>query len=149
MSIIDMIKRDHDEARELMETITLEHDAREAAETFEELKTALLAHAKTEEEVLYPALARQEETHELVLEAKEEHTLAEQLLDELERGDSSDEAWHAKFVVLKTNVEHHMREEEKELLPKMKKMLNREDMDVLAEDFEEAKARHEGALVVA
>lgn len=149
MSIIEMIKRDHDEVREMMETIALEHDSEAASEDFEELKMALLAHAKTEEEVVYPVLARHGETHELVLEARVEHKLAEQMLDELERGDAGEEEWRAKFMVLKTNVEHHIQEEEKELLPKMKKIFNNEDMDALAEDFEEAKMRHEGRLVAA
>lgn len=149
MSIIEMIKRDHDEAREMMQTIALEHDAEEASEDFEELKMALLAHAKSEEEVVYPVLARQDETRELVLEARQEHRLAEQMLAELERGDASDEEWRAKFAVLKTNVEHHIQEEEKEILPKMKKVLPKDELEDLAEDFEEAKVRYEGRLVTA
>lgn len=147
MNIVDLIKRDHDEAKELMETIALERDPAQAMESFGELKTALTAHAQAEQEVLYPAMKVIDETRELTLEAYEEHALAMQLMDELEQEDASSETWRAKFMVLKTNVEHHVREEEKELLPKAKRLLPKDEMSTLAEDFEEARARYEGVAV--
>ncbi|MBI1907891.1 hemerythrin domain-containing protein [Candidatus Uhrbacteria bacterium] len=147
MNIFDMIIRDHDEAKELMEVIAKERDTEEACTAFEELKAALLAHAKAEQEVLYHALRERRETHALILEADEEHRLAEQMLDELERGDASDDEWHAKFVVLKHSVEHHMREEENALLPKAKHVLSRDEVAELTDDFVDAKAKYEGVLV--
>lgn len=147
MNIVDLIKRDHDEAKELMETIALEHDPAAAMESFTELKNALSAHAKAEQEVLYPELKVLDESRPLTLEAYEEHALAEQLLDELSQEDAAAETWRAKFVVLKEVVEHHMKEEEKELLPMAKRLLTKDNMATLAEDFAAARARYEGVAV--
>lgn len=121
-----------------MEAITDSESSEERSHLFAELKSKLDAHAEAEEDVLYSRLRNEEPTHNLVLEADEEHRLAKQLLGELEKADIDDK-WMAKFLVLKTNVEHHVHEEENLLLPRAKRVFTKEEARDMVDEFVDAK----------
>ena len=92
-----------------IETACEEEEFDEIAEPFAILKTKLTAHAKGEEQAVYPRFAElSDEIKDLIGEAKEEHSLVEDKLEELARIDVKDEEWKAKFTVLKELVEHHV-----------------------------------------
>jgi hemerythrin-like domain-containing protein len=103
------------------------------------LKQELDVHARIEEQIFYPAIKEAEETHEITLEAIEEHNVVKQLLAELEQLPVSEETWTAKLTVLKENVEHHVEEEEGEMFPKAKKVLSEEQVETLGTRMEAAK----------
>lgn len=138
MTIFDILEKDHDEAKDVMESITDAEGTEERSHLFADLAMKLTAHAEAEEEVFYARLRNEDVAKDLVLEADEEHRLAKQLLGELEKADI-DRAWMAKFSVLKTNVEHHIAEEENMLFPKAKKVFSKDEQRILAEQFLEAK----------
>ena len=56
MNIYTKIKKDHDEARDMMERILETQDGTARLELFAELKVAILSHAKAEERTFYNAL---------------------------------------------------------------------------------------------
>src|SRR5918995_1515658 len=85
---------------------------------FNQIKTELELHTHIEEKIFYPALEKPEETHDLTLEAYEEHDVVKKLLKELSRAKTANEEWEAQAKVLRENVEHHVEEEEGELFPK-------------------------------
>lgn len=85
--------------RELLNTITAEVDR----------------HEQKEERVLYPALQAHPEARDIVSEGYQEHHVADVIIDELHAVATDDEAWGAKFKVLKENLEHHIKEEEGEM----------------------------------
>lgn len=138
MTIFDILEKDHDEAKDVMEAITDAEGTEERSHLFADLAMKLTAHAEAEEEVFYARLRNEDVAKDLVLEADEEHRLAKLLLGELEKADI-DRAWMAKFSVLKTNVEHHIAEEENMLFPKAKKVFSKDEQRILAEQFLEAK----------
>ena len=92
-----------------------------------------------------PALEEAEETHDITLEAYEEHNLVKQLLAELESEAKDQEQWTAKFTVLKENVEHHVEEEEGELFPKARKVLGKERSEEIGSEIEQAKRQSKAA----
>lgn len=108
--------------------------------TREDLCTQLAAmlneHSELEKNVLYPKLEALKDTHELTLEAYEEHKLVEALLDELAMLNPGSEVWTAKLTVLKENVEHHVREEETQLFKKARAALSKDAQQALAYDME-------------
>lgn len=108
---------------------------------FAEIKTALDEHTRIEEEVLYPALERADKTHELTLEAEEEHKVVKELLAQLESEDNTTEEWTAKLTVMIENVEHHVKEEENELFPKAEKALNEDELTTLEEELVASKGQ--------
>ena len=84
----------------------------------------LQVHAGIEEQIFYPAYREASGTkkgEDLTLEAYEEHRVADRLISELRALPNTDETWGAKLKVLKENLEHHIKEEETELFPKVKK----------------------------
>ncbi|MGI8943573.1 MAG: hemerythrin domain-containing protein [Qipengyuania sp.] len=74
----------------------------------EELKI----HAMVEEEIFYPAIKGKIED-DLLKEAYVEHDGAKVLINEIEAGGPDEEFYDAKVKVLKEQIEHHVKEEEK------------------------------------
>ncbi len=85
----------------------------------------LKVHTALEEELLYPG-ARETlgEDEDMVDEAEVEHTSAKQLIADLEQMRTSDPLYDAKFKVLGEYIEHHVEEEEEEMFPKLRKMVD-------------------------
>ena len=140
------LKEDHRKVEKIFEEIldTTERAEKTRKQLFAELKTALDMHTKLEETALYPALEAIEKTHDLTLEAVEEHNVAKTLLEELESGDETTEEWTAKMTVLKENIEHHVKEEEGELFPDAEKAMSEDELSALAESMESVRAELEG-----
>lgn len=89
------------------------------------LKYALGKHANEEENVIYPALReageRQDADH-----LNADHGYVKSYLYELEGMDSDDPAFLARVSDFRTMIAKHMREEENEILPRLKKRLSEE-----------------------
>lgn len=81
----------------------------------------LSVHTQIEEEIFYPACDGKIE-EDLLKEAYVEHDAAKLLMAEIESGSGkSDDFFDAKVQVLSEEVEHHVKEEEDELFPKVRK----------------------------
>jgi iron-sulfur cluster repair protein YtfE (RIC family) len=108
---------------------------------FEQIKMELDLHTHIEEKIFYPALEKPRQTHDLTLEAYEEHDVVKKLLREMSRAKSADEEWQAQAKVLQENVEHHVEEEENELFPKASAALGEEQIEELGEQLAAEKNR--------
>src|SRR6185369_16288491 len=117
MDAFELLKKDHEKVSGIFEKLepTTERGVKTREELFTQLKRELDIHAQIEEQILYPVLKEADETHDITLEAFEEHNVVKQLLAELEELPKDDETWQAKLTVLKENVEHHVEEEEGEM----------------------------------
>jgi hemerythrin superfamily protein len=101
---------------------------------------ALIAHTTIEEEIFYPAVrAKIEEGEDMVDEAVVEHAAAKDLIQQLQEMQPDDELYDAKVKVLGEQIEHHVKEEEKEMFPKVKKS----GLDLLALGQEMAMRKQE------
>ncbi len=101
---------------------------------------ALSKHAAIEEMVFYPEIReRLPDVRDDVLEALEEHHVVKWTLSELESMNSDDERYTAKVTVLTESVRHHVKEEERELFPKVRKALSRTDLTDIGEQLVAAK----------
>src|SRR5688572_26868713 len=79
----------------------------------------LTKHLTSEEEVFYPAV-KSSSTEDILLESLEEHLSLKRLLADLIALDPAAETWEAKFKVLAEQTEHHHKEEEEHLFPKVR-----------------------------
>jgi len=142
MNAFTLLKADHKKVAGILEKIdaTTERGIKTREELFTQLKSELDLHAEIEETILYPVLEEADETHEITLEAFEEHRLVKQLLGELETMDKGDEQWTARFTVLKENIEHHVEEEETDMFKKARKVLSEAEAEELGARLEAAKA---------
>jgi hypothetical protein len=113
-------------------------------DVFKQIKNELDLHTHIEETILYPALEKPEETHDLTLEAYEEHKVVKTLLAELAGATAANDEWDAKAKVLRENVEHYVDEEENELFDKADHALSDEEIEALGNRMEAEKARKQG-----
>ncbi|HEU4769809.1 MAG TPA: hemerythrin domain-containing protein [Pyrinomonadaceae bacterium] len=143
MDAFNLLKADHRKVAELFNQLESATGKRKMS-VFEQIKMELELHAHIEEKVFYPALEKPKETHDLTLEAYEEHDVVKKLLRELSRAKSPNEEWETKAKVLQENVEHHVEEEENELFPKADAVLSDEELETLGERLETEKERKLG-----
>ncbi len=138
------IRMDHDKIRKLVKELekALENKSTDREGIFNNLASELLAHSKAEEKILYDTLKEEgnEDLNKTLAEGKEEHHLIEVLIKEMRFLSPDDKQWDAKFEVLRENLEHHLKEEERDILPDSKKLIgNKEESKELAEEFLDEK----------
>ncbi len=143
MDAFELLKADHKKVAQLFDQLEA---ARGKAKLpiFQQIKNELELHTHIEETIFYPALEKPEETHDLTLEAYEEHKVVKTLLAELAGAKSADDQWQATAKVLRENVEHHVDEEENELFDKADDALSDEQIESLGERMETEKAKKQG-----
>ncbi|HJV71330.1 hemerythrin domain-containing protein [Ideonella sp.] len=123
---IKMLMDDHKAVKALFDDYEklVENDAegadRQALAT--RICTMLTVHATLEEELFYP-LAREALGREadLIDEATVEHATAKDLIAQIEAASSHASLYDAKVTVLGEYIQHHVKEEEREIFPKVKK----------------------------
>ncbi len=146
MDALSLLTEDHRKVRELFQSARElgPRAYRGRADVFERIDRELTVHTKIEEKIFYPALkekAEDREDREKILEAFEEHAVAERLIRELEGLESEDERYKAKLKVLMESVEHHADEEEQTLFPLARKLFEPDELERLGEELEAEKAR--------
>ncbi|WP_158284112.1 hemerythrin domain-containing protein [Azospirillum sp. TSO22-1] len=112
---------------------------------FTELKEELDLHSRLEEQNLFPALRKHEETKGLIPDAMNDNKRVRALLAELDRTAKDDEGFPKKLAELKTVFQRHIRDERKELLPAVKKALGDDEAEAIARKMESGKAEAEDA----
>jgi hemerythrin superfamily protein len=121
---IALLKADHKEVSGMVEKYEngrLSKDRKMALA--KQICLALTVHAQIEEEIFYPA-AREEvrDGEDLLDEAEVEHGSIKELVAAIEDGSpDDDDLFDARVKVLGEYVKHHVKEEEGEIFPKLRK----------------------------
>jgi len=138
-----MLKADHDRVQKLFKEFEAagERAYEKKRGIAEEVFTELEIHTKLEEEIFYPAVQARadKEGEELLAESLQEHHVVDVLMGEMRKLNPGNDEYQAKFQVLMENVEHHIEEEEQEMMPEAKEALG----DALAELGERMLRRKE------
>lgn len=129
MKATDLLKQQHRTVEALFEKI----EAGEP-EALKDLASALAAHMTIEHEFFYPESREIDE--DAILEAFEEHAIAETALKRALATDPDDESFDARIKVLKELIQHHVEEEEEELFPQVERELESDELDALGEKME-------------
>jgi hemerythrin superfamily protein len=121
---IALLKQDHRTVSQLFEEFQ-DADEEEQSAIAQRVCQLLTVHAQIEEELLYPAAKEcfdgDEENEDLVNEAEIEHGSAKELIAKIEGMSSDDEHFKATVTVLGEYIKHHVKEEEGQLFPQLKK----------------------------
>jgi hemerythrin superfamily protein len=138
---VELITEDHEKMRGLFDEFEKTTNKRSKSRIVNEILLELDVHAGIEEEIYYPAVeeALDESERETIAEAEEEHHVVHLLIGELREMSADDEHFEAKVTVLMENVRHHMEEEEREMLPKSKQVIDDEQRAQLGEEMWERK----------
>ena len=142
--ILDTLKKEHDEVRDLLETLSGAETAAHRRTLVRKIKAALVPHTKAEEKVVYDAVialrdkGAQMDGHEGYLE----HEWAAKTLQRLESITNAASPEHkAAGKVLKELVEHHIKEEESGVWSNVKQNFSEDDRKQMNVAFEAAKRR--------
>jgi hemerythrin superfamily protein len=91
-------------------------------------------HLASEEEVFYPAV-RAQRTEDDLLESLEEHLSLKRLLADLLALQPEDPTFQAKCKVLREQSVHHHKEEEEDLFPAVRDMLDAKERERLGDEM--------------
>lgn len=123
---IDMLTSDHKAVKALFKQYDklaeADGDSDEKQAIAQQICHALTVHATLEEELFYPA-AREVlgDDEDLIDEADVEHSTAKDLIAQIEDSSPNEALYDAKVKVLGEYIDHHVKEEEGEIFPKIKK----------------------------
>jgi hemerythrin superfamily protein len=111
---------------------------------YEKIAEKLRLHAELEEKHFYPSAERADTA--LVREAEEEHQVLKEMLAKIDELAAEDSTFDAKVTVLKELVEHHVREEERELFPGCKSKMSEEKLKEIGEIMHAETLRRDSSL---
>jgi hemerythrin superfamily protein len=145
MDAITLLKSDHNEMRAMLGALeqTTARAVKKRQTLLARLEVNLKAHTSIEEEIFYPAFkeaGQKSGDDKMYFEALEEHRAAGDLvLPDLLGTDPSTENFSGRAKVLKELVEHHAGEEEKEMFPRARKLLDKAELAALGGQMEQRK----------
>ncbi len=134
MNAIDYLVRQHRQMETSLKG-ALDASGAERGALFERAADALMAHVLVEEKIFYPEI-KARRTEDILLESLEEHLSLKRVLADMLALAPEDERFEAKLHVLKEQAEHHHQEEEKNLFPKAKKLLDEARLEELGRALE-------------
>lgn len=108
-----ILASDHRKVEDLFSKFENSSGAERKADIANQICNELKIHTIIEEEIFYPALEGKVE-ESLLKEAYVEHDGAKLLVNEIAEGSPDEEFYDAKVTVLKEQIEHHVKEEEKQ-----------------------------------
>ena len=111
----------------------------------DELKEELALLAKLEEQHLFPVLRKHKEMREVVRDATEDNKQTKQLLAEIEETPVNSEDFAEKVANLRKVFQQHVRDDKKELLPAIVKILSNQEAQDVADNIVAGKADIEQA----
>ena len=120
---IQLLVADHREVERLYkeyESLKEKDDDAGKQRVAEEICLELRVHTQVEEEIFYPAIKKAVEQDEID-EAVVEHQAAKNLIEQIESMGPDEDLYDAKVKVLWEEVQHHVKEEEGEMFPEVKK----------------------------
>lgn len=122
MDALALLKADHRAVEDLFAEFESARKPERKEAIAQKICAELTLHAELEESVFYPAVREElTEDEDLLNEAEVEHASLKWLIEQLETEDSGSELYDAKVKVLKEYVQHHVKEEEKQMFPKIRK----------------------------
>lgn len=124
MDAIKLLEADHREVEALFKKYEDSDDTMVQASTAEMICKNLTIHAMIEEELFYPKareILSKDDADKLVDHAEKEHAMAKAMIAKIMKMETGI-MLHAAVKALKLAIEHHVKEEETEMFPKLQKL---------------------------
>lgn len=135
---IALLESDHREVEGYFEQFKGVKSGEEKKKLAQKICAALRVHTQIEEEIFYPGARKVTKDNDLLDEATVEHAGAKVLIAEIEAMQPGMPLYDAKVTVLGEQIQHHVKEEEDELFPKVRE--SRLDLKALGNQMAERKA---------
>jgi hemerythrin-like domain-containing protein len=145
MDAISLLKDDHQTVRKLLNELaeTTNRAEKTRPELLATIAMEIRVHSAIEEEIFYPAFkaaGEKADDGKMYFEALEEHRAAGELvLPDLLETDVTSDQFSGRAKVLKELIEHHAGEEEKEMFPRARELLSKEELIALGDQMLQRK----------
>lgn len=142
MEILESLKDDHRKAEALLEELTNATSSDERATLCAQLTKEVEIHAEIEERILYPLLQEYDETKNFVQDGLVEHNSAKEHLRNMAvRMDVGSQDWIGELEVVRSVLQHHVKDEEEKLFPAARMVLSADQLNDVGRRMNELKAR--------
>jgi hemerythrin superfamily protein len=138
MDIFECLRADHARLKNLLDDL-IEADAKSVPRIKMELKLAIIAHDRAEEEVVYEVLRLIPYRAELADLRTDEHFLNESVLGDLDDVEPDDEDWITFVDLFKNQLDSHFAEEETFVFSLLRDNLDEKLIVSMADDFEKRR----------
>lgn len=144
MHITEKLHQDHEKVEQIFRKLMESGDGAEKTrlDLCEKLKHELLAHAEFEEAVFYPAVRERNGVGQQIKEGIEEHNQVKRMLSEIEKMEPTSAGFMDKIEELQQAVQHHVDEEESEIFPAAKKLIEKEEGEQMSTRHDEMVQEH-------
>ena len=158
MDAIELLEKDHQKVTELfrrfnggggltglVKRVTGNVPDRQRRQAADQICRELEVHTVIEEEIFYPAVRalNDDRLNGMLAEAFKEHATVKQLVATIRNGIGVDDDLQSKMNELQSNVDHHVREEEHEMFPRVELLMDAPRRDRLARDMRARKQQVE------
>ena len=134
---IALLRADHQLVQGLFDQFEKTRSDDRKGKLAQQICQELTVHAQIEEEIFYPAARGVLRDEDLLDEATVEHQGAKDLIAQIESSRPGAELFDAKVTVLGEYVKHHVKEEQNEMFPKIRK--TKLDLKALGEQLQARK----------
>lgn len=140
LDAIGLLTDDHKKVQKMFkeyEKLSKQEDEQGKDELARQICAELAIHAQIEEEIFYPAAREVLDEQDILDEAEVEHATAKDLVDQIESMQANEDMFDAKVTVLGEYINHHIKEEQEQMFPKIKK--SSLDLEALGEELVQRK----------
>ena len=140
-----LLHEDHEQISALTEQMSSDESRQFRVRAFDQLKPLLTAHARAEEHAVYTPLVNLRGSPDARADGNEgfvEHSLVDVLMARLSKTDlAATDAWKAHAKVLKELLDHHIKEEEREIFAELGEHFSDEQREAMGADFTSRKLK--------
>lgn len=141
MEIYEALVKDHRKVQDLLnQLVNLQSGDEEVRhDLVAKIRDELIPHSRAEEAVFYNSIRAINTAKDMVWHGYEEHMMAESLLRTLQGADKIDAGWRQTAQKLKAALDHHIQEEENEIIPVAQGLFTAEEAQAMCDAFEKMK----------
>jgi hemerythrin superfamily protein len=146
MNAIDFLIKEHEKVRHTLAEIDNDcHREATKMKMFDSLCQDLIRHEEMEHKIWYPHFKNDKRLSETVKHLLSEEKGAEKAIKKFENITSL-QAWEEKFSKFKEDVEHHASEEEHDLFPQVKNLLDEAELEKIGLEMYRFKHNYRSSL---
>lgn len=141
MQIYEALRNDHDKVKDLLAQLLAlsDENAEDRHDLISQIRDELIPHARAEESVFYNSIRALDSAKDVVMHSYQEHMEAETHLRLLQLRDRIDAEWKETAQKLKSDLEHHIQEEETKIFNVARQLFTNEEAEMMGEAFESLK----------
>ncbi|MBA3662286.1 MAG: hemerythrin domain-containing protein [Gammaproteobacteria bacterium] len=130
MDAIKYLRQEHAQFRRVLKEISKLSDKEKQKTKFNKFCSDLIRHETVEEKVFYPVLRKHKELRDIIKHLVSEEKSAAKAIRQFKKV-YFEFMWKLRFAKLKHDVDHHAKEEEQELFPKVRKLYSKAELNKL------------------